>query len=115
METYLKPNRVIASVGVVVFFYSLFLLVRDIGGVYQSTQSLFGYDQSIYSVGMVTLAVLAPASILGLAALAHFNRASWLSLPVALFGWFMLGGYIVTAFIIIFFIWLFWARKNATT
>lgn len=115
MHVYFKPNFLVAALGFIVFAYSIYILQRDISGLYQNSQSFFGQSSQLYPLALIAAACLAPICILSLAAIAFFNKVSWLAIPLAVFGWFVLGGYIVTAFIIAFLIWQIWARKNATT
>jgi len=115
MQAHLKPHLIIAGIGFIVFVYSLYLLQRDISGVYQGAQSFFDQGSYLYPTLVTALVGIAPVCVFSLASLAFFNKTGLYTIPVAAYGWFILGGYIITAFIVLFLGWQLWARRDAST
>ena len=114
MQAYLKPHFLISSIGFVVFVYALYILQRDISGAYVSFQNLFN-NSKIYPILFTALLIIAPFCVLVLSGLAFFKKTGLYSLPLAIYGWFVLGGYIISAFMVLFLCWQFWEARRVST
>jgi hypothetical protein len=106
-----QTNNILAALICCVAAYALFIIIKDIGSVYQGWSAFFDQRGSIYPATITLIIALVPISLGAIAYLIYLNRRTYYILFPIAHVLLLFPSYVSYGMVVLTLIW--WFSKNA--
>jgi hypothetical protein len=108
-------NNILAALICCVAAYALFIIIRDIGSVYQGWSAFFDQEGSIYPAAITLITALVPISAGAIAYLIYLNRRTYYILFPIAHVLLLFPSYAAYAMVVLTLIWWFYKYAAKST